>query len=106
MYQLFLAFICTNNVKGLFNSLFKVKVFNIFPSLTYTVMQYCTAFFVMSVWFSNTLPNYKYSNLLIVAAFFNDPFSRKISPPDNSLYLPIFSDDKSKILVVYLSKLY
>ena len=60
----------------------------------------------MSVCFSNTLPNDKYSNLLIVAAFSNKSFSGKTSLPVKNSHLPIFFDDRAQILAVCLSKLY
>ena len=52
----------------------------------------------------NWLPNGEYSNPLIVAAFSNSPFSGK-TPFKNS-YLPTFSDNKTGIVAVFLSKLY
>ena len=62
--------------------------------------------FQMSVCFFNSLPNSKYSNLLIVAAFSNNSFSSKTSFPVKNLYLPVFPDDKAEILAVYLYKLF
>ena len=53
----------------------------------------------------NSLPKGEYSNVLIVAAFFNSPISGKTSPVKNS-YLPTFSDKKAEILALCLSKLH
>ena len=60
----------------------------------------------MSVCFFNSLPNRKYSNRLIVAAFSNSPFSSKISSPVKNLHLLAFLDDKDAVLAVCLSKPY
>ena len=54
----------------------------------------------------NSLPNREYSDLLIVAAFSNIPFSGKTSSLVKHLYLTTFPDDKVKTLTVCLSKLY
>ena len=54
----------------------------------------------------NSLPNDEYSNLLIVAAFFNSPFSNKTSSLVKNSYLSTFPDDKAEILAVGLSRLY
>ena len=59
----------------------------------------------MSFCFLNSLPNAKYSNLWIKAAFSNKPFLGKTSPIKNS-YVPTFPDDKPEILPVCLSKFY
>ena len=53
----------------------------------------------MSVCFFNTPPNDKYSNLLIIGAFSNSPFSGKTK-------LRTFPDDKTEILAIYLFNLY
>ena len=55
--------------------------------------------------FFNSLPNCKNSNILIVVAFSNSPFSAKTSSPVTNLNLPTLSDDKAEI-AVYLSKLH
>ena len=55
--------------------------------------------------FFNSLPNCKDSNILIVVAFSNSPFSAKTSSPVTNLNLPTLSDDKAEI-AVYLSKLH
>ena len=60
----------------------------------------------MSVFCFKSLLNAEYSNLLIVAAFSNNPFSGKTSSPIKNKYLPTFPDNKAKILAVWLSKLY
>ena len=60
----------------------------------------------MSVCFFNSLPNGEYSNLLIVAAFSNKPFSGKTSFPVESSSLPTIPDNNVEILGVYLSKSY
>ena len=60
----------------------------------------------MAVCFLNSLHNSEYSNLLIVAAFFNNPFSGKTSLPVKNSYLPAFPDDKPKVLAICLSRLY
>ena len=54
----------------------------------------------MSICFLNSLPNSKYSNLLIIAAFPNCPFSGQISSLVKNSYLPIFSDNKAEIIAV------
>ena len=54
----------------------------------------------------NYLPNGEYSNLSIVAAFFNKSFSGKTSLPFRKSYLPIFPDDKAEFLADCLSKSY
>ena len=59
----------------------------------------------MSVYFFNSLPNDKYSNVLIVAAFSTSPFSGKSSSLVKSSYLPTFRG-KVEILAVCMSKLY
>ena len=59
----------------------------------------------MSVFF-NSLSHGGYLNLLIVVAFSNSPFSSKTSLYVKNLCLPLFPDDKPKILAVCLSKLY
>ena len=60
----------------------------------------------MSNCFFNSLPNGKYSNLFIVAAFSNKSCSGKTSFPVKNSYLLTFPDDKAEILAVCLSKLY
>ena len=60
----------------------------------------------MHVYFFNSLPNGEYSNVLLVAAFCNKPFSDKISLPDKNSYLAIFPDDKAEISAVYMFNLY
>ena len=60
----------------------------------------------MSVCFSNSLPIGQYLNLLIVAAFSNNPFSGKTYSPVKYSSLPIFPDEKSEMSVVSLPKLY
>ena len=60
----------------------------------------------MSVYFLNSLPNDQFSSLLIVAVFYNSPFSRKTSSPAKNLFLPTFTEDKIEILAFCLSKLY
>ena len=52
------------------------------------------------------LPNGKNSNILIIVAFSNSPFSRKTSSPTKNSCLPIFLDDKAEILTAFLSKSY
>ena len=78
--------------------------------LFYLVHEPClileVVFLAMSVWFFSSLLNDEYSNLLIVPAFSNKSFSGKTSLPVKLLYLPIFSDDKAKILAVRLPKFY
>ena len=54
----------------------------------------------------NSLPNKEYSNLSIVAAFSNKPFSGKIYLPVRYSYLLAFPVNKAEILAVCLSKLY
>ena len=56
--------------------------------------------------FFNSLHNGDYSNLLIVAAFSNSPFSGKTYSLVKNSYFPTFPDDKAKILAVCLSKSY
>ena len=56
-------------------------------------------YFVMSVCFSNSLPNGEFSNLLTVAAFSNSPFSGKPSLPVKNSYLLTFPKGKVKIFV-------
>ena len=51
------------------------------------------------------MPKREYSNLFNVAAFSSKYFSGKTSLPFKNLYLLIFPDDKSEILV-FQSKLY
>ena len=79
-------------------------------SLKYFVSYCCLileiVFLAMSVWFFSSLLNDEYSNLLIVPAFSNKSFSGKTSLPVKLSYLPIFSDDKAKILAVRLPKFY
>ena len=58
----------------------------------------------MSVFTFNYLPNGEYSNLLIAAAFSSKSFTGKTSFPVKSSYLLAFSNDKTKILLVCLSK--
>ena len=58
----------------------------------------------MSVYGFKSLPNSKYSNLLLVAAFSSNSFSGKTSSSFKNSYLPRFSDNKAEILVVYFSK--
>ena len=58
----------------------------------------------MSLCFFNSLYNGKYSNLLIVAAYSNSPFSGKTSLTFKNSYLPTFTDDKAKVLAVCQSK--
>ena len=54
----------------------------------------------MFVYFFNSLPIGEYSNILIVAAFSNSPFSRKTSSPVKFSYLlPTFPDDNAEIFV-------
>ena len=53
----------------------------------------------MSVCYFNSLPNGKYSNLFIVAAFSGKSFSGKTSSPVKNSYLLTFPDDK----IVYLN---
>ena len=60
----------------------------------------------MSICYFNSLPNGEYSNLFIVAAFYNSPFSFKTPSLVKNSYLPTFPDDKADILAVGLSKLY
>ena len=60
----------------------------------------------MSVCFFKSLPNYKYSNLLIVAAFPSKSFSGKTSLPVKNSYLSTFPDNKAEILAACSSKLY
>ena len=60
----------------------------------------------MSVCFFNSFPNNEYSNLLIIAAFSNSPYSSKNSLPVRNSYLPTFLDGNAKIFAVYLCKLY
>ena len=52
----------------------------------------------MSLCSFNSLPSGEYSNLLIVAAFSNSPFSGKTSLSDKSSYLPMFLDEKASFL--------
>ena len=59
----------------------------------------------MSVSFFSSLPNDEYSNLLVVSAFYNRPFSGKISLLVKNLYLSKSTYDKVEILAVCLSKL-
>ena len=56
--------------------------------------------------FCNLLPNDKYSNLLIVAAFSIRSFSSKTSWPIRISYLLTFPDDKVEILAVCLSNFF
>ena len=58
----------------------------------------------MSLCFLNSLPNGKYSNVMIVTAFSNNPFSGKTSATAKNSYLPTLSYDKAEILVLCLSK--
>ena len=60
----------------------------------------------MSLCYFNSLPNIEFSNLLIVGALSNSPFSSKTSSSVKYSYLPRFSDDKAEILAVCLSKFY
>ena len=60
----------------------------------------------MPVYFFNSLPNDEYSNLLIVVAFYNSPFSGKTSSLLKNSYLLFSPDDKAKILAVCLFKLF
>ena len=60
----------------------------------------------MSVYFFKSLFNGEYSNLLIVAAFSNKPFSGKTSSLVKNSYLATFTDDKAEILAVSLYKSY
>ena len=53
----------------------------------------------------NYLPNGKYSNVFIFAAFSNKSFSGKISLSVENLHLLTFPDNKDKILSVFLSVL-
>ena len=59
----------------------------------------------MSVCALNSLPSGEYSNLFIVAAFSNKPFSGKTSFPVKNSYLLMFLVDKAEILAVCVSKL-
>ena len=52
----------------------------------------------------NYLPNGEYSNLFIAAAFSSKSFTGKTSLPVKNSYLLAFSNDKSEILPVCLSK--
>ena len=54
----------------------------------------------------NSLPDGKYSNLLIAAAFCNKSFSDKTSLPVKNLYLLTFLIDTAEALAVCLSKSY
>ena len=58
----------------------------------------------MSVCAFNSFPNGEYSNLFIVAAFFNKFYSGKISLPLRNSYLLTFLDKQREILAVCLSK--
>ena len=53
----------------------------------------------MSVYFSNSLPNGEYSDLLIAVAF-----SGETSSPVKNSYLRTFPDHKAEILAIFLSK--
>ena len=52
------------------------------------------------------MPHGKYSNILSVAAFSNNPYAAKIFLPVKNSYLLTFFDDKAEILAVCLSKPY
>ena len=52
----------------------------------------------MSICFLNSLPNGKYSSLLIVAALPNNSFPGKIPFPVKNSYLPTLSHDQAEIL--------
>ena len=69
-------------------------------------VQSLTLFFAMSVCFFNSLPYAKYSDLLNLAAFSNDPLSGKISSPAKNLHFSTFHDDEPEILADCPSKLY
>ena len=60
----------------------------------------------MSACAFNSLPKDEYSNLFIVAAFFNKSFSGKSFLPVRNSYFQTFPDNKAEILAVCLSKLY
>ena len=95
LFNLFPVFICANNIGSLVNSLFEVKVFISIIFIFTFVSQFfeiyslhqihapCLIFdivvFGMSVCYFNSLPDGKYSNLFIEAAFFNKSFSGKTS---------------------------
>ena len=61
-------------------------------------------FFSVIFWFFNSLPHGKNSNILIIAAFCNSPFSGTTSSPAKDLHLSIFRDGTAKILTVFLAK--
>ena len=54
----------------------------------------------------NSLPNRKYSNLFIVAAFSSKSFSGKTYLPVKNSHLLTLPNDKTEILAVCLSKSY
>ena len=54
----------------------------------------------MLVCFLNFLLNGEYSNLLVVAVFYNSFFFSKSSSLVKNSYLPTFLDDKTEILAV------
>ena len=60
----------------------------------------------MLVCFFNSLHNGEHSNLIIVAAFSNYPFSYKTSLPVKNSYLLIFYCDWAEIFAICLSKMY
>ena len=60
----------------------------------------------MSVCAFNSLPNGKYSNLFIAAAFCSKSFSGKTSLTVKNSYLLTLPDDKADALAVFLSKSY
>ena len=62
--------------------------------------------FAISDCFFSSLPNSKYSNFYIVAAFSNKSFSGETSLPVRNSYLSRFPDDEVEILAVCLSKSY
>ena len=89
--------------------------FNVFYSLMfYWIHKPCLTFYIViltnlcnvSLFFFTSLPDGKYSNLLIVATFSNKSFSSKKSSLVKNSYLPTFTDDKAEILDVCLSKSY
>ena len=57
--------------------------------------------FVMSVYFSNSLTNGEYSDLLIAVAF-----SVETSSPVKNSYLQTIPDHKAEILALFISKLH
>ena len=61
---------------------------------------YFSQYIAMPVCFLNSQPNGEYSNLLIVAAFSNKPFSGKISSPVKRSYLSRLPDDKAAIVAI------